>query len=330
MSHYFENKNIITNFEDPLLDGPYQFIVRKDESRCSNHEIWVANSNSGTVTHYNFRGETLPYSGLIVPPVSPATIGSPRGLQYNNTNGFLIPPVSGPALKSTLLVATADGQILGWNPLINPTTFISMYTSTDGASYTSLSLVGNLLYATDFVNGKIDVFDNLFVKQTGYDFLNPIPIPFYVPFGIQNLEGNLFVTYVMNNGGEVLKAPGFGVVNVFDYQGNLVRRLVNSLEGLNAPYGQSEIPRHFLHPHHNSVLIGNYGDGQIEQRDAVSGEVQNVLKDKHDQPLYIDTLTDINDFKDVLLYTSAPTTGNTKGTFGYIKKREKCYNPCKY
>jgi uncharacterized protein (TIGR03118 family) len=54
----------------------------------------------------------------------------------------------------------------------------------------------SLLYVTDFHNGVVDVFDGSFkpVEVPG-GFRDPSLPSGFAPFGIQNLNGDLYVTY---------------------------------------------------------------------------------------------------------------------------------------
>ena len=59
----------------------------------------------------------------------------------------------------------------------------------------------NFLYAADFANGTIDVFDSAFALQpaASFPFLDPTiptaPGNTFHPFNIQNIGGQLYVTY---------------------------------------------------------------------------------------------------------------------------------------
>ena len=61
------------------------------------------------------------------------------------------------------------GMIAGWAPSVDPTHGVTMYADTGGAVYKGLAIAANggsaFLYATDFHNAKVDVFDTHFVKQ---------------------------------------------------------------------------------------------------------------------------------------------------------------------
>ncbi len=259
--HYYKVKNVTTNTQDSNLLNPHDFVIQKCQTVSGQPEVWVANEKSGTVTHYDLDGNLLPYTNLTVPAVLLGAMGSPTGIVYNSTNNFAITQ-NGLSAKSILIVCTRDGQILGWNPAVNATEFVPAYTDGNGAVYTGLELVDQTLYATDFHGNKVDVFNNIFALQDplNYPFTNPAPPPFYYPYNIAQIDALLVVTYALNSGDLPVKGPGFGIANEFDYNGNLIRRLVNNGDTLNAPYGLANVHDYFARPAHNSMFFGNFGD----------------------------------------------------------------------
>jgi uncharacterized protein (TIGR03118 family) len=121
------------------------------------------------------------------------------------------------------------------------------------------------LYATDLHNNKVDVFDTTFAKPAAMQgkFIDPkIPAGF-VPFGITAVDGQLYVTYAMQNTAkhDEVTGAGLGYVDVFDLSGNLVSRFA-SAGALNAPWGIAVAPSGFGSIA-GDVLIGNFGDGTI-------------------------------------------------------------------
>jgi uncharacterized protein (TIGR03118 family) len=123
----------------------------------------------------------------------------------------------------------------------------------------------NFLYATDFHNNKVDVFDTNFSKPAAMQglFVDPTMAAGFAPFGITAVNGQLYVTYAMQDAAmhdEVIGA-GNGYVDIFDMSGNFVRRFV-SQGALNAPWGVAVAPTGFGSMA-GDVLIGNFGDGHI-------------------------------------------------------------------
>src|SRR5205823_5600994 len=70
---------------------------------------------------------------------------------------------------------------------------------------------GNFLFATDFHNGKIDVFDSNFnpVSLSG-SFTDPRLPAGYAPFGIRDIGGKLYVTYAVQDADKEDDVAGMG------------------------------------------------------------------------------------------------------------------------
>ena len=69
-----------------------------------------------------------------------------------------------------------------------------------GASYKGLAVArtsaGDFLYAADFHNAKVDIINSAWeVVSDDTTFVDPQLPSGYAPFGIQNINGRIFVTY---------------------------------------------------------------------------------------------------------------------------------------
>ena len=259
--------------------------------------LWVADNASGVSTLYDGTGKPAAPFGpdplvVIIPPAAGGTIAAPTGIVFNGTGQF--PAVSGDASTSSFFIfATEDGTISGWNPGADVThALLEVDNSSAGTIYKGLALAanasGNFLYATDFHGGKIDVFDSSFAPATlAGSFTDPnIPAGF-APFGIQAIGSQLYVTYAKQDhaGEDDVKGRGLGFVDVFDTNGNLVKRLASN-GTLNAPWGIALAPADFGDLS-NDVLIGNFGDGRISAFDPVTNEFRGLLSDAKGKPIKI-------------------------------------------
>lgn len=256
---------------------------------------WVADNGSGVSTLYDGAGNAIPLVVQIPSPGSDSG-GNPTGIVYNGSFGFVVSKaaLSGP---SRFLFATEDGVIAGWAPNVDVTHAIRVIdNSASGAVYKGLALSaggnGGLLYATDFHNAKVDVFDSSFhpVALPGGAFRDShIPAGF-APFGIQAIGGDLYVTYAMQNADrhDDVHGPGLGYVDVYDPNGILLRHFA-ARGPLNAPWGVALAPAGFGR-FGNLLLIGNFGDGRINVYDTVYGFPIDSLRDAHRQPIQIDGL----------------------------------------
>jgi len=185
------------------------------------------------------------------------------------------------------------------------------------------------LYATDFAGGKVDVFDSSWGAGTASGgFVDPSLPSGYAPFGIQNVGGNhLVVTFAKQEAGseDEQHHQGFGVVDMFDADGNLLSRIATHGQ-LNAPWGVAMAPAGFG-PFSGDLLIGNFGDGQInayaQQADG-SWERDGGLRDSSGRQLSVDGLWGIGFGNGATagptttLYFAAGPNDENDGLFGSI------------
>ncbi len=253
--------------------------------------VWVANNHSESSTLYNGNGQSIP---LIVNFAPAAGSFDATGIVYNGTHDFVVSNAtqSAPAL---FIFDGEGGMIAGWSRTVDPTHAITMYTATDGAVYKGLAVAnngtGNFLYATDFANGKIDVFDATFAKvtptATSFAFADATLPAGYSPFGIQAIANGtsgaaqIYVSYARHDAAapdDEAAGAGLGVVNVFDGNGGFVKRLVSEGDKLDAPWGMALAPADFG-TLSGALLVGNFGNGTIQGYDASGGRYLGALGD---------------------------------------------------
>jgi len=235
--------------------------------------IWVANTGSGLITHYNEEGRPQnPPINVFGPHNN--NISSPTGIVINeNSQAFNL--YSGTSVwPSNIIVATRDGTICGYNKNIDLYNApIVIDNSATNAVYTGLALANSTLYAADFYNQKIAVFNSSFKPITTYPFVdqfsgNPIPSD-YAPNNIIKIGEQLFVTYAkqspQNSQFEEI-GTGFGYVSIFSLTGLFIRRFASN-GVLNVPWGLVLSPDRYGYPA-NTILISNYGDGTINAFDS--------------------------------------------------------------
>jgi uncharacterized protein (TIGR03118 family) len=250
-----------------------------------NGILWSANNGTGTATLYDAAGNAL--SPVVsIPGPSFVSAGQPTGIVFNPTTSFQI--VGGPAL---FVFAGLDGVISAWNQSSNDARLV-VNRSSNGSVYTGLAIgVSNgasRLYAADFANGRVDMFDASF-NFIGSFMDTSLPAD-YAPFGIQNIGGQLFVTYAKRDAesGEEVKGPGNGFVEVYAPDGAIVMRFASN-GTLNAPWAVALAPADFG-PFAGDILVGNFGDGTINAFDASTGAFIDVLRDANQNPIAVDGL----------------------------------------
>ena len=288
--------------------------------------VWLSNNHTGTSTLYD--GAGVPQTLVVtVPPAPGGSMGSPTGILFNGTADFAV-SANGKNGVSKFIFCSEDGTISGWAPNVDSLNAI-LAVNTPGADYKGLALAstasGNFLYAADFGNGKIDVFDKNFAPvTTAGGFVDPMMHTNYAPFNVQAFGNMLYVAYAKKDkGGEDEHAgKGQGYVNLFDGDGNLVKRLVKRT-GLNAPWGLAMAPADFGQ-YSGALLVGNFGDGTIAAYNPKTGHFRGYLQGTDGTKLKIDGLWGMafgNGFFSQAknsLYFAAGVGGEEGGLYGSV------------
>jgi uncharacterized protein (TIGR03118 family) len=146
----------------------------------------------------------------------------------------------------------------------------------------------------------------------------------YRPFNVQNLGGSLYVTYALFDPvtGKDLPGAGHGFVDVFDTDGNMLRRVAT--DGvLDSPWGLALAPVGFGR-FGNDLLVGNLGDGTINAFNPTTGAFVGTLLDGSGNPIVNDRLWGIAfgnggpKFHSQVLYFTAGINNERDGLFGAI------------
>ena len=279
--------------------------------------FWINDEGSGVSELVDGQGE--PFASLpsvTIPALPGATSPSrPTGIVANTTQSFPL-ATSGPAL---FIFDTIDGTIAAWNSTYGSDAII-MVNNSATAVYTGLAMATRAgaptLYAANS-RGTIDVFDTNFnpVQTTG-GFADPNLATGLTPYGIANVEGNLFVAYSQ-------RAVVAGAVDEFDSDGTLIRRFATG-GTLNAPWGVVMAPKNFGSLS-NDLLIGNFGDGTINAFAPKTGKFLGQLATSKHVPIQIPGLWALMVGAGVsgvthanAIYFTAGPNGEKDGLFGYL------------
>ena len=144
----------------------------------------------------------------------------------------------------------------------------------------------------------------------------------YAPFNIQNIGGNLYVTYALKGGKDEVAGPGLGILSVFDTNGNFLNRLTTG-GALDAPWGMAVAPSSFG-KFAGDLLVGNFGDGTINAFNLTSGVFDGQLTGPGGTPLVIDGLWGLSSGNGAAggsadtIYFSAGPNNEANGAFGVI------------
>jgi uncharacterized protein (TIGR03118 family) len=278
--------------------------------------FWVANNATNTATVYDGSGNNQNINVTL--PATGKGDNNPTGQIYNGAGGFG---------GNVFIFDGEGGAISGWAGGSMATNLVD--NSNKNAVYKGLTTgaIGgnNVLYATDFHNGTIDVIgsDLKPVTPSG-GFTDPNLPSGYAPFNIENINGKLYVTYALQDSAkhDDLSGAHRGFVDVFNTDGVMQGRLI-SQGALNSPWGLALAPANFG-KFSNDLLVGNFGDGTINAFNPNTGAFLGTLSDKNGKPIVIGDLWTIvfgnggaGGQTDQLFFT-AGVKDEAQGLFGHL------------
>lgn len=285
--------------------------------------IWVANNGTGTSTLYDSRG--VPQSLVVNIPASATNTegANPTGIVFNSGPGFVVSngTTSGP---SVFIFVGEDGSISGWSPTVDSTNAILAVDDGDeGSVYKGAALgessSGLRLFVTNFSAGEVSVYDDTFAEIEDEDaFVDPDIPPTFSPFGIENINGLIYVTYAKRDadGEDDVPGPGHGYVSVFDADGQFIKRLI-SRGRLNSPWGLALAPNNFG-KFSGALLVGNFGDGLIHGYDINTGASLGKMTKPDGEPLVLDELWALHTIGAKSVLFTAGIVEEEHGLYGVI------------
>jgi uncharacterized protein (TIGR03118 family) len=266
--------------------------------------IWVSDNNSGFATVYSggIKGGAVSLDLTV-----PVPGGNPTGQVFNSDSSAF--PVGGKSGMAADFIVDTDsvgahqspGEIAAWN---GGAKFVVEDSARGGAGgkipahavFKGLAVAygpkaGPELFAADVANARVDVFNRDFRSlSTPSEFRDPKIPAGYAPFGIQNLNGRIYVSYGKQNKSrtDVVVGRGLGFVDVYTVNGKLIKHLV-SHGPLNAPWGLVIAPKGFG-PFAGDLLVGNLGNGWINAFNPTTGKFLGPLDNAKRQPIAINGL----------------------------------------
>jgi len=285
---------------------------------------WTSNEASPVSTLYDGEGRKQALSIRVD--------GGPTGIAYNGGPGFVVRrgAVSGPA---RFVYACEDGTIRGWSPVVpkgwSTEAVVAFDAGATGAVFRGVAIAGDRLYATDFHNDRVVVYDRHWrpVVRRGA-FVDPAIPDWYAPFGIQAAGSRIFVSYAYRapvNGND---SPAGGYVDEFDLEGRLVAR-VAKMGPLHEPWGMAQGPD-------GRLYVANFGSGRIAifSRRASGWRFDGHIRGRGGKPVEVNGLWGIAfgngglaGPKDTLFFAAGPhqwrgaTESDVHGLFGAIRRR---------
>ena len=228
----------------------------------SGGTVWISAEATGKSLVVNKDGGQV-LAPVSIPSPTGADGGAPTGIVFNGSSDFKLPNEN----PARFIWAGDDGVLSGWN---GGTAATRMVNNSPTAGYFGLTLAqdggSNFLYAANFNEGKIDVFDKDWVQVTK-PFTDPNLPAAYSPFNIQAINNLLYVMYAkVGPDGSEIHHPGFGLVDIYNPDGSFVKRFISNGQ-LNSPWGIAKAPAGFYGSGfgdiQNTFLVGNFGDGRI-------------------------------------------------------------------
>ncbi len=309
----------VAKFTDPNLVNPWGI------SFSSSSPFWISDNVTSVSTLYDGHGKAIPLV-VTIPPPAGGTVALPTGTVFNNFPNAFVVSANGMSGQAFFLFDTLSGTISGWNPNVDGThAILAVDNSKAGAVYTGLTIGSNhghpLLFAANFAAGTIDAFDAKFAPAKLQGSFHDPGIPKgYAPFNIQSVGNRLYVTYARQ---DRMAGQGRGFVDIFDTNGNLVKRLI-SHSALNLPWGVTLAPADFGQ-FSNDLLVGNFGNGWINAFDPHTGAFLGSLTDRHGNPFAINRLWALafgnggQAGKTNQLFFTAGIHNEQHGLFGFIE-----------
>jgi len=276
-------------FTDAQLVNPWGL------SASGNSDVWVSDNQTGFSTLYDGQGVK---AGLIVTipnaPHSAFTHATPTGTVFNtdpDPNDFVLTNGSktGPAI---FLFDSLDGTISGWIGQ-KTTSAVDAPISIPGAIFTGLAMDtaadatasngDTLLYAADWGKGTVDVFNGSFQQVDKGSFQDKAIPKTFRPFNVQDINGNVWVTYAQFDRSTGADTGTGGFVAEFTRDG-VLERTIKSQGWMNSPWGLAMAPASFG-DFGGDLLVGNFGDGTISAFDPHNGNFLGQLSDAAGKPI---------------------------------------------
>jgi uncharacterized protein (TIGR03118 family) len=289
--------------------------------------VWVANNGTNTSTLYD--GNGVPQTLVVSIPAGTGGSSSPTGIVYNATQDFKVTQ-NGVSGASAFIFAGEGGTLAGWSSSVNRTAAVTVSDGgANGPLYKGLAIASyagaNYLYAADFRNNTIDIYNGSFAKVTlPGSFRDPALPAGYAPFGIQTIGDRIYVAYAKQaaSGPDEVAGAGLGIIDVFDTGGAFIKQLAMG-GALNAPWGMAMAPANFG-TFSGDLLVANFGDGKINAFNASTGKMDGTLSRTDGTPIVIGGLwglafgNGVNSQPTNTLFFTAGPSGETHGLYGRI------------
>ena len=302
----FEQINMVSDrpgvapLTDPDLVNAWGLSASPGTDASPGSPLWVSDNGADRTTLYAGASATTVSKFLAID----VTSGAPTGQVFNtDATGFVVRDAAGNSGAARFLFDSENGGIDGWNPAVGATgpgpstvTEVAVHNGAN-AVYKGLAIATasdghTYLYAANFRSGRVEVYDDTFtpVELPGGLFVDPRIPAGYAPFNVQELGGQLYVSYAKQDGTlhDDVAGQGHGFVDVFTNDGAFVKRLVTR-GVLNSPWGLAIAPEGFGR-FGGALLVGNFGNGHINAFNPATGAREGQLRDPRGRPIVLDGL----------------------------------------
>jgi uncharacterized protein (TIGR03118 family) len=282
----FSATNLVTDNQaaNPALITDPNLVNAWGISHSGASPFWVSDNGTGLATLYTVNPVTN------IPTINPMVVSIPGN---GSVTGQVFANVAGNFNADTFLFVSEDGTVSGWRGALG--TAAETLIAASNAVYKGsafATIAGNsYLYAANFHTGAIDVIKgNPGAPNLTGAFHDPGIPAGYAPFNIQNIGGDLYVTYAQQDGTGHDDVPGLGhgFVSVFDTEGDFVGRIA-SQGTLDSPWGLALAPSSFG-PFAGDLLVGNFGDGTINAFNLATDSFAGQLLGRDGNALALDGL----------------------------------------
>ena len=320
-AQFYQQQNLISDATVPGTIPDLKLVNAWGLTSSATSPWWISDNQTGFSTIFNAQtGQLAAISPVAVP-------SAPTGVVFSGGTSFKLNQ-----LQIVFMFASEDGTISGWTG--GPAATVVINRSTSGAIFKGLAIGKNgaadMIYATNFHAGVVEAYDSTLPQTPSFTFTDSNVPAGYAPFGIQNINGTLYVTFALQdeNAEDDVPGVGHGFVDAFDTAGQLLQRIASG-QILNSPWGLALAPDGFGE-FGGDLLVGNFGDGRIHAFDITdlkgNGEAKHKgqLHSSDGMPLVIDGLWAL-EFgngaaagpKTTLFFTAGPSD-EQHGLFGSI------------
>jgi uncharacterized protein (TIGR03118 family) len=304
-----------------------------------NTPFWVSDNGTGLTTLYTITNDATGTAQVVKQGLQ-VTIpgnGTPTGQAFNTLGGFN---------GDIFLFVSEDGTISGWRPALG-TAAETLVPGNTLNVYKGMTLLassnGPVLLASNFRNGTVDVYGtNAALLGQFSDSNAPVG---YAPFGIQAIDGLVWVTFAKQDDTQHddVAGRGHGLIDLFDPVTGAFQRFATgsgavvkgphgkrspkgpTVSQMNSPWGIALAPSTFGKAG-GELLVGNFGSGTIMSFNS-NGKFLGLLRGggHAGHALKIDGLWGLtfgNGTKAGVpdtLYFSAGPNGEADGLFGNLQ-----------